>query len=51
MRNVRRHPDQKELHAMTDRELSLYAMQEAYHLEDQKQTAVPRLIRELVARL
>lgn len=51
MRNDRYHPNATELQRMPMRELLKYAQREAEFLEGQKQTAVPRLLREMIRRL
>lgn len=50
-KSVRTHPTEWELERMSDVDLRAYAASEAEYLSDQKQTAVPRLLRELIRRL
>lgn len=45
------HPSVEELTIMSDKELIRYAKREARHLTEQKQTAVPRLLLEMIERL
>ena len=51
MKDTRTHPTTEELSVMSDTALIRYAKAEAQHLMDQKQTAVPRLLDELIYRL
>jgi hypothetical protein len=50
-KDMRTHPTEAELATMSNKELRRYALREATALTDQKQTAVPRLLNELVRRL
>lgn len=50
-KDMRTHPTEAELKAMSNQELRRYAKREAVALTDQKQTAVPRLLNELVRRI
>ena len=50
-KDMRQHPSVHELGAMSNQELKRYAKREAVALTDQKQTAVPRLLNELIKRL
>lgn len=51
MRKEREHPTQEELEEMDTQELIRYALREENALLEQKQTPVPRLLREMRLRL